>query len=100
MAGASPESIEAFKKQRQPVQIDFEVWEENWPSVTLFLELGTQWRILSGMNGDRWIGIDYQAIQAVMNIKGVSKAKRIEQFADLQLMEREALTVINKPKKE
>jgi hypothetical protein len=76
------------------------VWEENWPSVTLFLELGTQWRIISGMNSNQWLGIDYQAVQAVLSIKGISKSKRVDLFADIQVMERQALEVITKPSKE
>jgi hypothetical protein len=76
------------------------VWEENWPSVTLFLELGTQWRIISGMNSNQWLGIDYQAVQAVLSIKGISKSKRVDLFADIQIMERQALEVITKPSKE
>ena len=43
---------------------DFEVWEENWVSVDMFLRCGTQWRTsVSGVTG-----LDYAAVVEVIKL--------------------------------
>lgn len=62
-----------------------EIWPENLPAFDLFSSVLTQWRV--GMAGPT--GLDYAALPAVMDMLGCTN--RRELFADLQVMESEAL---------
>jgi hypothetical protein len=59
----------------------FEVWEENWEIVEMFLRLQTQWRV--GMNGRT--GLDYVAAEWLFRLFSVEKPS--EMLEDLQVME-------------
>jgi len=93
--GADPKSIEIARKQITNAT-DFEIFEENWQSVKFFLNLSTQWRVAVGMSGGQYLGLDYQSVEAMMRIQNITKKKSL--FADIQIMEREALAVMNKIK--
>ena len=69
---------------------DFEVWEENWPAVEMFLRVQTQWR--TSMSGV--IGLDYLAVEWMLRLYGVEDQRSM--LEDLQVMEGAALTLINK----
>lgn len=75
---------------------DCEVWPENWQSLELFVALGTQWNV-SAMG--HYLGINYPAVDAIMNILAVPKKQKPDLFSDLQIMERAALEYINRDKK-
>lgn len=66
---------------------DVEVYPDNWPALWLFRDLATQWRV--GMGGAT--GLDYAALPAVMDLRGVPQAERAELFDCLQVLEAEAL---------
>jgi len=72
---------------------DFYVLPENWPTVMVFLALGTAWRI-DGMSGV-WKGLDYPSVKTVMWAQGVKKADRKGVFNGLQIMERAVIDLIN-----
>lgn len=74
------------------------MFEDNWESVIFFVELGTQWHIVSGMNGERVTGLNYQSVESTMNIQQIPQETRRDLFHDLKVMERAALEVINKQK--
>jgi hypothetical protein len=59
----------------------FEVWEENWEAVEMFLRLQTQWRI--GMSGRT--GLDYVAARWLFSLYQIEKPS--EMLEDLQVME-------------
>ena len=65
------------------------VWRVNWPVVTLFLDLETQWRAVAGLAGIVWTGIDYTSVRAVLDIRRRRRQGRL--LDDLMVMEREAL---------
>ena len=68
---------------------DFEVLEENWPAVAMFMRLQTQWvPTMGGM-----VGLNYQSIEFVFRIDGIENQR--EMLADLQVMEIAALQVLN-----
>ena len=69
---------------------DFEVWEDNWQSVEMFLRLQTQWRV--GMNG--LIGLDYGAAEWLFRICGVEDQRSL--LEDLQVMEAAVLAAAAK----
>lgn len=90
------EQVRKVAKKNQP---DFEVFEENWPSLLFFISLKTQWVIaLGGMGGAVYIGLNYPAVEAAMNLKQIPKKERPSLFHDLQVMEEAALEVLNKQK--
>jgi hypothetical protein len=74
---------------------DFEMWPEHWDAWQVFLSCATQWRILVGLGGMRYQGLDYIGVESVMRFKGIKDEDREEVFAHLQVLEEEALKVIN-----
>ena len=85
--GAGPEIAEAMQ-QTSPTH-DFEVLEENWQAVSLFMRLQTQWVPLMGGVA----GLNYQSVQWLFTIEGIENQR--EMLADLQVMEIAALQVLN-----
>ena len=70
------------------VDSDVEVWDENWQSVSFFLEYcRTQWRV--GMGGAT--GLDYTAVLASLRTLRFPRERSNEVFSDVRLMEAAAL---------
>lgn len=68
---------------------DFEVWEENWPVLEMFLRCQTQWRTtMSGV-----LGLDYAAVAWVLKLYEVEDHRSM--LEDLQVMEAAAMVTIN-----
>ena len=73
----------------QPRTDDFEVWEENWPVLEMFLRCQTQWRTtMSGV-----LGLDYGAVAWVLKLYEVEDQRAL--LEDLQVMEAAAMATIN-----
>ncbi len=68
---------------------DFEVLEENWPAVEMFLRCQTQWRTTMG----GVIGLDYPALAWLLRLYGVEDQRAL--LEDLQIMEGAALIALN-----
>jgi hypothetical protein len=68
---------------------NFEVWEENWPVVEMFMRVQTQWR--TTMNGV--LGLDYGALAWMFMMYEVQDQRAL--FEDLQIMEAAAMLTIN-----
>ena len=83
-----PDAIAKLHSKKQST--DFEVWEDNWGTVVMFLRVQTQWRV--GMSGAT--GLDYNAIRWAFEMYGVSDQR--EMFEGLQVMEAAALGAMNK----
>lgn len=73
----------------QPAEA-FEVWEENWPVVEMFLRCQTQWR--TTMNGV--LGLDYGAVAWLLRLYEVEDQRAL--LEDLQVMEAAAMAVLNR----
>ena len=69
----------------------FEVWEENWQVLTIFLQVQTQWR--SGMSG--LIGLDYGAVAWVLKLVA-AEDEQLALLQDLQTMEHAVLSFFAK----
>ena len=68
---------------------DFEVLEENWESVQMFLRCQTQWRTtMSGI-----LGLDYGALAWLFRLYEVTDQRAV--LEDLQVMESAAMLVMN-----
>lgn len=82
----------ARPRREQP---DFLVWDENWRAVTLFVGLATQWRLHLGMAGVYYQGLDYAAVEAALRLERIAPRDWPALFADLRVMERAALPLMN-----
>ena len=66
----------------------FEVWEENWSTVEMFLRCQTQWRVtMSGV-----LGLDYGSVSWLLTLYAVEDQRSM--LEDLQVMECSVLAVI------
>lgn len=84
--------MEAARKKAKPEDV-FHVFDDNWEVVLLFCRMATQWRIVVGMAGAIYQGIDYTALEAVMRMNRVKDRGRM--WGGIQIMERAALEVLN-----
>lgn len=69
---------------------DFEVWQENWPAVEMFLRCQTQWR--TSMSGI--VGMDYGALAWLFRLYEVEDPRSL--LEDLQVMEGAVMQILNK----
>ena len=71
------------------------VFPDVWPSVGLFRDMNTQWRV--GPGGI--VGLDYGALPAVMQFRGVTGDEMSQRFDDIQTMESAAIELIRSREK-
>jgi len=69
--------------------IDFEIWEENWGTLEMFLRCQTQWRTTANVV----LGFDYVAVAWVFRLYAVKDNRAM--LEDLQIMEAAAMTTLN-----
>lgn len=69
-----------------------EVWLDNWQTMQVFADLLSQWNV--GMSGV--IGLRYEALPLVMEMHRIKPEDRRDIFDGLRVMERAAITEINK----
>ena len=75
---------------------DFEVEEENWDTVIMFLNMQTQWNIAYG----GYVGLKYEVLLLKGGLFDLFKVEdRSKVLYGLQIMESTALKIINKEKK-
>lgn len=60
-----------------------------------FCALQTQWRVIAGMGGAIYQGLEYVSIPVVMDHLRVARRRRAELFAELRIMESAAIAVFN-----
>ena len=71
----------------------FEVWEQNWPAVEIFLRCQTQWRTtMAGV-----CGLDYSAVEWLFRLYKVEDQPTV--LENLQVMEAAAVKILNKESK-
>ena len=61
----------------------FEVLPENWLAINIFTDVSTQWRIDNG----QLIGLDYNALRWIFELKKDKIQNPTELLADIQLIE-------------
>ncbi len=88
--GASPEQIAAAKADQ--IEQHFEVWEENWEIVMMFVRLSTQWTVST--NG--LTGLNYSSLEYLCKLYEVKDERVL--FEGIQIMEMSALSCMNKKK--
>lgn len=81
-----PTAVETTKE-------DFEVWDENWGAVMMFLRMQTQWQV--SMSG--YVGLKYEVL---LGSGGLFDLYNVEDRRDvlerLQILEASALTELRK----
>ena len=85
--GMMPEAIAEIQSRKESKA--FEVLEENWPTLELFLRCQTQWR--TTMNGV--LGLDYVAVAWLFRLYAVKDKRAM--LEDLQIMEAAAMATLN-----
>ena len=84
-----------MKPQRQaaPEEEHFEVWEENWDTLMMFLRMQTQWTVTMG----GYVGLKYEVLLGASGLMSLYDVKNPrEMLESLQVMEAAALSELNK----
>lgn len=79
-----------------PEEEHFEVWEENWETLLMFLRMQTQWTVTMG----GYVGLKYEVLlgaSGLMSLYDVENPR--EMLEELQVMEAAALSELNKSDK-
>ncbi|MCW8158971.1 hypothetical protein D7243_22655 [Stutzerimonas stutzeri] len=82
--------MEAFGFSAEDFEVEIEIWPDNWDAFEVFAAMQTQWR--TGMSGAT--GLDYNALEPVMRLRGIKKRDRGELFDCIRVMEIAALEVM------
>jgi hypothetical protein len=86
-----PNDIKEIEKRKQSKT--FEVWEENWDIVMMFLRMVTQWNTsFSGVTG-----LNYSSLEWLCKLYAVKDPVAI--FEGVQVMELTALSALNSKNK-
>lgn len=96
----SDEDAAAFGLKPQhsakPKDEHFEVWDENWDTVMMFLRMTTQWNVTMG----GYVGLKYEVLLGaggMLSLYDVDNPR--EMLEGIQAMEAVALSELNKEKK-
>ncbi|WP_107339185.1 DUF1799 domain-containing protein [Agrobacterium pusense] len=73
------------------VEDNIQIMANAWDSYIAFRACETQWRMVIGLSGLIWLGLDYSACKLVLDDIGAPA----HAFADLRYMEAAALRVLN-----
>jgi hypothetical protein len=87
--GLSQEMIDEIAPTEDAASV-FEVWDENWSAVEMFLRCQTQWR--TTMNGV--LGLDYGALKWLFSLYPVEDPHLL--LEDLRVMEATVVATVNK----
>ncbi|AEA59775.1 DUF1799 domain-containing protein [Burkholderia gladioli] len=94
--GASPESLETASALVDNAA--FEVYEENWEAVKVFLAASTQWRVVGlGGFGHALVhtGLDYVALEVIMRMQCIPRSRRAAVFDQVRVLEEGALDALH-----
>ena len=83
-------------KSKKEESQHFEVWEENWETVMMFLRMTTQWNVTMG----GYVGLKYEVLlgaRGLLELYDVDNPR--EMLEGIQAMESVALAELNKEKK-
>jgi|TARA_Y100000289_G_scaffold65034_1_gene77871 hypothetical protein len=85
--------LEIPVEKKEPENTDFEVWEENWEAVMMFLRMQTQWS--TSMSG--YVGLKYEVLLSSGGLFDLYNVKdRRDVLERLQTLEATALSELRK----
>lgn len=94
--GIDPDRMVPGDLQRQHPE-DYQLWPEHAMAWSVYLGCSTQWRRTATPWGQwHWDGLDYAGVEIVMRRYAVPAAQRGEVFAQLQVLEAQALRQLNR----
>lgn len=67
----------------------FEVWDDNWDIVMMFMRLQTQWNVTMG----GYVGLQYEALRWLCDLYSVEDQRTM--LEGIQIMEAAALEALN-----
>lgn len=85
-----------MQRKKEPEEEHFEVWDENWETVMMFLRMQTQWNVTMG----GYVGLKYEVLLGaggMLSLYDVDNPR--EMLEGIQAMEAVALSELNKEKK-
>lgn len=85
-------AVEVQPAARQPEA--YEVMAQNVGALRVWLDCENQWRVVAGMGGIVWLGLDFVAVDVALRRSGLDNPDGV--FADLIQMEAEAMQVLGK----
>lgn len=94
--GVAQADIDSSRRAEAPAD-DFKPWPWHRDAMKLFGGMRTQWRLVAGLGGVIYIGLDYSGLAAVEERLGLA-GRGQELFDQLQGIERGALDYLNRPK--
>lgn len=71
------------------------MYPDCWLPLAVFQAMGTQWRVVAGMGGAMYLGLEYPALEIVLR-RMVPAKQRQAVWQDVLVMEFAALAVLNK----
>lgn len=72
-----------------------EIWAEHIEAFELFAACSSQWRIVAGMSGVFYQGLDAAALAATMDMLGIEQGHRRERLQQVRQIEAGALELLN-----
>ena len=82
--------------KKQEINNDYEVWDDNWDIVMMFLRMGTQWSTSFG----GYVGLKYEVLLLQGGLFDLYQVEdRKEMLEGLKIMELAALKELNKERK-
>jgi hypothetical protein len=72
------------------------LWPENWPALRVYTQNSTQMRVVSGMAGLAYLGLDYNPIHHDLDRMGLAPEDYDDLMGSIRVIEGEALKLLNK----
>lgn len=97
LLGVDPDKARAAAEDgaSEPEPDEYELPPELWPAWECFIATWNQWRIVAGLIGIYYDGIDHTALASTMDMLGVKQAKRRDVFIHVRILESEAKRLRN-----
>jgi hypothetical protein len=88
--GLKPQHKSAAKTEH------YEVWDEHWEAVMMFMRMSTQWNVVMG----GYVGLKYEVLVGAGGLMALYDVENPRQLLEeIQIMEAAALAELNKTKK-
>ena len=94
--GVSVDDIAAQRRAEHPDDEELVLWAWHQQAVRLFWALRTQWRVISGLGGAGYVGLDYGVLSVLLPPLGLDGLTP-DLLRELQTMEAAALRHLNRP---
>jgi len=87
------------RSRQKKAPTNFELWPEHALAWDVYLGCSTQWNVSTGLGVVFWNGLNYTGVEMVMRQYRVPDDQAPDVFEQIQVLERETLLIVNKPKR-